>query len=152
MWEDRRAGPAKALVDDYAGRIRKMGPGLGFQSFELREVPESKASSRSVRMNQEGQAILDALGGLRPVVLDETGSDMSSAELARWIGDQLSVCFGLLWLAGCCHLFFLFCLVVFDNRIARAVKRRGPAPGLYTVRRVRDARFFTTDSSFIQGL
>ena len=83
-----RHGPIRDLFEDYADRIRKIGPGLGVRGFDLRELAEAKATSRAERIDIEAGAVLQALAGSRPILLDETGSDLSSAELARWIGAE----------------------------------------------------------------
>lgn len=83
-----RAGPAASLFDDYAGRIKKLGPGLGIRGFELSEIPESRAASAKDRMAEEARAILDAVGSTRFTVLDERGRDMPSTDLARWLADE----------------------------------------------------------------
>ena len=83
-----RAGPARALFDDYAERIRKAGPGLGIRGFKLLERPESRASTAPERMKSEGKAIIEATTAATTVVLDEGGENITSAEFARWFGQE----------------------------------------------------------------
>lgn len=83
-----RTSPAQALFDDYAGRIRKIGPGLGFRSFDLLERPESRASTTTERIEGEGRSIIEATPAAKTVVLDERGENLTSTAFARWLGQE----------------------------------------------------------------
>ena len=86
-----RKGPSLALWEDYAARIDKIGPGLGFRAFNLREFPESSQSRASDRMTDEARTLADAARGSSILVLDERGQDMKSLDfadlLANWRDD-----------------------------------------------------------------
>jgi 23S rRNA (pseudouridine1915-N3)-methyltransferase len=78
-----RAGPERALVDDYLDRFAKTGRALGFAPVAEREV-EAKGGA-----GPEGEALLRAVpGGALRVVLDERGAVLTSpafaARLAAW--------------------------------------------------------------------
>lgn len=81
---DRR-GPSRALFDHYAGRIRRIGPGLGFRGFDLVEIAEGRGSAGPRRREIEGEAIIGALSAPCVAALDERGDDVTSADLARWL-------------------------------------------------------------------
>jgi 23S rRNA (pseudouridine1915-N3)-methyltransferase len=82
-----RAGPARELYEDYAGRIRIIGPAQGVQGFELVEIAESRAATPSERLAREGSAIARSAGDCPTLVLDERGENMASTDLARWLGE-----------------------------------------------------------------
>jgi 23S rRNA (pseudouridine1915-N3)-methyltransferase len=83
-----RRGPARDLFDDYAARIARLGPGLGFGGFELCELSQSRAATPAERIGEEGHAILETAGGARLCVLDERGDNAASTELAHWLGAE----------------------------------------------------------------
>lgn len=61
----------RALIDDYAGRIRR------FVEVEIRELrPESAASAKR----------LDAIAGTTLVLLDAGGKKFTSEQFAEWVG------------------------------------------------------------------
>lgn len=74
-----RAGPERALYDDYAERFDRTGRGLGLGPLALAEVEPRKGSG----MEAEAPLLSAAVpaGALR-VVLDERGRQMSSPEFA----------------------------------------------------------------------
>lgn len=82
-----RAGAARQLYEDYAGRIRIIGPAQGVRAFELVEIAESGAAAPTVRIAREGSAIARSAGDAPTVVLDERGENIASTALARWLGD-----------------------------------------------------------------
>ena len=83
-----RAGPARDLFDDYAARIRKLGPGQGIQGFDLIEIAESRAATPALRAEREGQEILDVAAPAQICVFDERGEDLPSTDVARLISRE----------------------------------------------------------------
>jgi len=71
------------LWADYATRIVRIGPGLGFREFGLREFTEAAPKNPSTRMAMEAQTLLAAAGRSTVVLLDEKGRDMASETFAR---------------------------------------------------------------------
>ncbi len=80
-----RSGPIKTLFDDYSDRVDKAGPLLGFRSFKLHEIAESRARTTSERISQEADFLLDAIGSDQTLVLDEHGENLRSADFADWL-------------------------------------------------------------------
>jgi len=70
-------------VAEYEGRLKH------YAKVELKELPESRASGAQAKV-AEGEALL---GKLTPkdvlVALDERGKQLSTTELAQWVGKQL---------------------------------------------------------------
>jgi len=74
-----RAGPARALYESYAERLR--------WPLELKEVAEKKAAPPAQRRAQEGALLLRAIPADAAVTaLDERGEMLTSAALAARIG------------------------------------------------------------------
>src|SRR5579859_3515307 len=74
-----KAGPERELFERYHERAAAAGRRLGL-SFDLTEIPESRAGSADARKDQEGAAILAKTpreGVL--VALDERGTPLGSA-------------------------------------------------------------------------
>lgn len=78
-----RARASRDLWDDYAGRITRIGPGLGFPDFTLREFAEATHPRPAARMASEATTLAQAAKGATLVVLDEGGEDMTSADFAN---------------------------------------------------------------------
>ena len=83
-----RAGPEKALVDDYLTRCGRTGRGVGLGPATVTEIDDRKGSGKAA----EGEALLRALpAGAVVCALDERGEAMTSpdfaARLARWRDD-----------------------------------------------------------------
>jgi 23S rRNA (pseudouridine1915-N3)-methyltransferase len=80
-----QSAPAAELYADYANRIDRIGPGLGFRGFELRDWAESKAARAPGRKSAEAALLLGAANGGPLVALDEGGEDLSSTDFAVFI-------------------------------------------------------------------
>ncbi|MGF1544649.1 MAG: 23S rRNA (pseudouridine(1915)-N(3))-methyltransferase RlmH [Parvularculaceae bacterium] len=77
-------GPEKTLVDDYAARIRRAGPSIGFRDFETIEVDASRRAERQRRRAEEGERLMAAAGGTTsPILLDERGARVDSLAFAE---------------------------------------------------------------------
>lgn len=92
---------ASDLFDDYAGRIRRMGPSQGFRGLEIRDWPESRAQRAADRRSDEAAPLLGAIPDGPMIALDERGEDISSTDFAVFLGrhrDQgepaMSFCIG----------------------------------------------------------
>lgn len=77
-----RAGPERALIDDYAQRFDRTGRGLGLGPLEIIDVEAKKGLT-------EGAALMRVLPDGAPVcALDERGKTLTSPDfaalLARW--------------------------------------------------------------------
>jgi len=79
-----RAGPERALIDDYAARFDKTGRGLGLGPFHLHEVEDRKGGGMTAEA-----ALLDRTipKGAIVVALDERGEVMTSPDFSRHMGD-----------------------------------------------------------------
>ncbi len=80
-----RAGPERALVDDYVTRFDRTGRALGLGPLTEHEVEDRKGGG----MEAEAELLARAIpGGAFVVTLDERGKTLTSpefsAELARW--------------------------------------------------------------------
>src|SRR5690349_7572543 len=73
-----KAGPERELFERYHGRASAVGRRLGL-SFDLAEIPESRAASAEARKDQEGAAILAKAShdGLL-IALDQHGTSFGS--------------------------------------------------------------------------
>lgn len=81
-----KAGPERELVERYFARATKAGRALGLE-FSLREFPESHAARPADRQAAEATALAAAIPvGAVPIVLDERGKGVGSAEFASLIG------------------------------------------------------------------
>jgi len=77
-----RAGPEKALVDDYLVRADRAGRGLGLTPFAVTEIDDRKGGGKA----GEAQAILRTLPqAARICALDERGATLTSPALAKRI-------------------------------------------------------------------
>lgn len=77
-----KAGPERALCDDYRARAEAAGRALGVGPVAEREIDARKLATSEA----ETQALLDAVPeGARVVVLDERGKALPSRELATRI-------------------------------------------------------------------
>lgn len=79
-----KPSPERELTDTFLTRARGIGPGLGFQSIELREVEERKRLEGDALKTREGELLLETLprGGAL-IALDERGRDISSEDFAK---------------------------------------------------------------------
>ena len=79
-----KSGPEFELITDYLDRAVKQGRGFGFSSFDIVEIDERKAQSKSA----QEQALRSALGGEAYWVLDERGKALSSPQLANDLAEH----------------------------------------------------------------
>ena len=83
-----RRGPEADLVEAYAGRIRAIGPRIGYTAFDIDEYESPKSNDAVRRQAREGDW-LRRKSGRHPagetftVVLDEKGRQLTSADFAR---------------------------------------------------------------------
>jgi len=90
-----KAGPERALVDEYAARIRALGRQAGVTAIEVRDYPESSAATAELRRAEEAGRLA---AGLHPeavlIALDEHGKSLTSkgfaSRLGRLAGEGLS--------------------------------------------------------------
>ncbi len=80
-----RAGPEATLIEDYAGRIRALGRGLGVSGFDIREIEAPRGLSGDKRQERESALLMDATPAARRIALDERGETVTSEEFARRI-------------------------------------------------------------------
>ena len=91
-----KAGPERALIDDWLGRAEATGRGIGLGPVGMVEVDERKFADRDA----QSRRLLDAVPpGATAVALDERGEIMSSPAFARLIGRERD--------AGCAQMVFL---------------------------------------------
>lgn len=84
-----KAGPERELADRYFDRFGKAGPGVGLEWIGLVEVPESRARSDIERRREEALKLETQLAaGAGLLLLDERGRNLSSEELAAWLGQR----------------------------------------------------------------
>ncbi|WP_294540062.1 23S rRNA (pseudouridine(1915)-N(3))-methyltransferase RlmH [uncultured Rhodoblastus sp.] len=83
-----KAGPERELVARYAGRCVAMGRNIGFSSFDMREIDESRARRPEDRKAEEAAAIWSLLPSSSKIIcLDERGRALSSADFAQKLGE-----------------------------------------------------------------
>lgn len=81
-------GGERVLVDRYVGRLASARGGSLGPMLE-REVTESRAGTSAERRDDEARRLLAAVAGCDViVVLDERGRDLTSQDLARWLGSR----------------------------------------------------------------
>lgn len=74
------------LVDDYVSRFNIMGRGIGLGPLDCVEIDESRLQQASARTAAEAQSLRNKLpDGAACLVLDETGKELNSQELADCI-------------------------------------------------------------------
>jgi 23S rRNA (pseudouridine1915-N3)-methyltransferase len=82
-----KAGPERELFQRYIDRANDVGRRLGL-SFEVKEIPESRAGSATARIAQEGEALTATFGNAVTIALDEGGTPLDSTglagRLAKW--------------------------------------------------------------------
>lgn len=84
-----KSGPESELCELYLERARKTGKRLGFHSFGVREVPESRAARVADRLAQEASALLSGLApGSRVICLDEQGALLDSRTFAAALAND----------------------------------------------------------------
>ncbi|MEO1720661.1 MAG: 23S rRNA (pseudouridine(1915)-N(3))-methyltransferase RlmH [Pseudomonadota bacterium] len=78
-----KSGPMSDLFSHYEARLTTAGRQIGIASVSTFELPESRASSVVQRKREEAEAIDRKIGdGSRRIVLDETGTHLTSEALA----------------------------------------------------------------------
>jgi len=83
-----KSGPERELVSRYAERCSASGRNIGFSSFDMREIDESRARRPEDRKAEEAAAIEALLPAqARKICLDERGKPMSSEDFAKKLGD-----------------------------------------------------------------
>jgi 23S rRNA (pseudouridine1915-N3)-methyltransferase len=85
-----KTGPEKAMCEDYASRIPKIGKAIGIKSIAITERMESQRASVEERMAEEGEALLASVPGADLVVFDERGKSLGSIQFAKLIEARLS--------------------------------------------------------------
>jgi 23S rRNA (pseudouridine1915-N3)-methyltransferase len=83
----RSASPAQQMLEDYVGRVGRM------HTVEVIDLPDESAVK--IWLDKVG-----ARGKARMVLADSTGRNLSSEELARWIGDSQQVASELIFAIG----------------------------------------------------
>jgi 23S rRNA (pseudouridine1915-N3)-methyltransferase len=82
-------GPERELAERYLSRAADVGNGLGFRSFDVREIAESRAHDTDARKADEARAIAAQLDpGATVFCLDEHGQNLDSAALAAAIAKR----------------------------------------------------------------
>ena len=81
-----KQGPERELAARYLDRAAQSGKPLALTGFEVTELPESRASSGSVRKSEESKALRAILPDGVVVALDERGKSLNSDNFARQIG------------------------------------------------------------------
>ena len=79
-----RRGPEKALVDDYAARLAKVGRQISLGPLDVREVEDRRGGGPAAEAALLSGAIPD---GAALVALDERGRQLSSPDLAGRLAD-----------------------------------------------------------------
>ena len=78
-----KRGPDADLFARYLDRARATGKAAGISAISVQEIVESGARSAAQRKSEEGEALSKALADSdRVVVLDETGSALTTLEFA----------------------------------------------------------------------
>jgi 23S rRNA (pseudouridine1915-N3)-methyltransferase len=85
-----KTGPEKAMCEDYASRIPKIGKSIGIKSLTITERMESQRASVEERMAEESEALLASMPGADLVVFDERGKALSSLQFAKLIETRLA--------------------------------------------------------------
>jgi 23S rRNA (pseudouridine1915-N3)-methyltransferase len=85
-----KAGPEKALADDYRERAEGLGRKAGISRLSVTEFAESPQTGAAGRMAEEARLIAGALPPRAfTIVLDERGKSLSSAALADLVRRKL---------------------------------------------------------------
>lgn len=84
-----KQGPERELAERYLSRAADVGNGLGLRSFDVREIPESRAHDADARKADEARAIAAHIGSDATIFcLDERGQNLDSAALAATIAKR----------------------------------------------------------------
>lgn len=80
-----RAGPERAILDDYLGRFDRTGRGLGMTLGQVSEVEDRKGGGMAAEAALLARAIPD---GAVVAALDERGRAMTSPEFAELLAQR----------------------------------------------------------------
>ena len=80
-----RAGPERAILDDYLGRFDRTGRGLGLTLGQVSEVEDRKGGGMAAEAALLARAIPD---GAVVAALDERGRAMTSPEFAELLAQR----------------------------------------------------------------
>jgi 23S rRNA (pseudouridine1915-N3)-methyltransferase len=76
-----------ALTQEFIGRARKLGRGMGFSDVSVEEIAVSKARETAKRKQDEGERLAARIpAGAQVVLLDAKGKAISSTGFAEMIG------------------------------------------------------------------
>jgi 23S rRNA (pseudouridine1915-N3)-methyltransferase len=85
-----KAGPEKALADDYRARAEGLGRKVGITKLTVAEFSESPLPTAAARMVEEAKLIATALPPKAfVIVLDERGKSLSSEAFATTLKRQI---------------------------------------------------------------
>ncbi len=79
-----RAGPERALLDDYLARFDRTGRALGLGPASVTEVEAKRGGGMAEEATLLSRAIPD---GAALCLLDERGNTPTSPDFARWLAD-----------------------------------------------------------------
>ena len=87
LWVGKtKNSPIRSLLEDYLDRVRHMVP---VEVIEVRDPSKARNLRGDQLVAADEQEVLKALSGhSRVVVLDEKGTQFSSAEMARWLAGE----------------------------------------------------------------
>jgi len=86
-----KAGPERALVDEYVARVRALGRQAGVTAIEMRDYPESSAATAGLRRTDEAARLLAVLSPETFLIaLDERGKSLPSKAFAEHLGRIVS--------------------------------------------------------------
>jgi 23S rRNA (pseudouridine1915-N3)-methyltransferase len=83
------------MLERYVQRIRAAGRSIGISGVEIREIAESRLPETAPRCSAEAGELIALAGGVAGggaaiVALDETGKNLTSAELAIFLRARLN--------------------------------------------------------------
>ena len=82
-------GAERDLFERYQLRANRAGPALGFNSFDVIELPESRAGSANERKSNEAKALLAAIPTpVFLVALDEHGKKLNSRAFSTTLAKE----------------------------------------------------------------
>jgi 23S rRNA (pseudouridine1915-N3)-methyltransferase len=84
-----KEGPERQLFERYRDRLAAISRGVGWGSFDVAEIPESRASNADARKSDEAARLLAKVdaAGVR-IALDENGRELTSEAFARYLREQ----------------------------------------------------------------
>lgn len=91
-----KAGPERALLDDWLGRAGASGRALALGPVDIVEIDERKVRDREAQSRRLADAVP---AGATAIALDERGEAMNSTAFARLIARERD--------GGCAHMVFL---------------------------------------------